>query len=658
MNISLNNSWLKKIDLLGKLSIANCIRSLLQRQTSVLCIFTLVACLNINYAQNNSFQSVVFGCYSENIEEFEQFAIEAKEAGATHVQVNAEDLPLAYWQMQPAGDPYPAWVISNPGLLKTFIPDALVKYLPEALDVAGRVSTILQERCKVLRKYNLKAAFHTFEPQMLPESVYEDHPLWRGPQVDHPMRSRTARFAPAIDNPEVLKLYTEAVKKFISVCPEVNIIYFRTNDSGAGLDWSPQLYNGSNGNSNYKHISMGERVKGFLSAIQKGAEEAGSSVAVNVYNAVEGEAREIAKGLDKNMAIDGFEGPGANQFKADVDNLLNYSRAFSPIVGIPRPLYFIERLQKTYNSNTPRLFVAIADRQNKDLYLKIYKEFQKSPTTGLIENLQLLMRVAEGLVGKENAPNLFDMWVALDEARKIVSLTNAGGTIFNLGSVQQRWLVRPLVPFPSKLKADEKDYYRKHQFQAQSEKEAEYLLDLQGMRVYTGQGGKRYIQKVIHDPGVSNNVRTAINRAIALSRGLSIKVNGELKKSFELLTARLTAYSYLMNNVFNVVSYQTQLERINYSESKSGNVAMGSSSSAGRSKMLQVVRNEIDNTSNLIALLESQEKMSDIIVHAKTNEEEYIRLFGPGLIEQLKKKIKIMNGHWRDYNEIFSRPNL
>ncbi len=620
------------------------------------CLFLTIS--NIFYAQTIKFKSVVFGCYSEDIEEFEQFALEAKESGATHIQINAEDLPLAYWQMEPPGDPYPAWVISNPGLLKTFVPNALVKYLPEAKEVAKKVSNILEERCNVLRKYKLKAAFHTFEPQMLPEEVYEEHPLWRGPQVDHPMRSRTPRFAPAIDNPEVLNLYTEAVKKFLTRCPEVSIIYFRTNDSGAGLDWSPQLYNGSNGNMNYKHRTMGERVKGFLAAIQKGAEQAGCSVAINVYNAAEYEAKAIAKELDKNMAIDGFEGPGASQFKADVDNLLNYSRAFSPIVGIPRPLYFIERLQKTYNSDSPRLFVSIADRHNKDLYLKIYNEFQKNPTNGIIENLQLLKRIAISEVGEANADGLFELWVDLHQAKNVVALTNAGGTIFNLGCVQQRWLVRPLVPFPAKLKPEEKDYYRKYQFQARSESEADYLLDLQGMRLYTGEGGKRYIQKVVHDPGVSNNTRSYINKAIALSRGLSKKLSGELKKYYELLTDRLTAYSILMNNVFNVVSYQTQLDRLNIDSSKPTHVAMGSTSSTGRSKMLDVVRSEIDNTSNLIVLLESQVKISNIIIHAETDEEEYIRLLGPGLIGQLKKKIKIMNSHWRDYNEIFSRPNL
>jgi len=613
-------------------------------------LFLLFLCSIFSFAKTGQYKNIIFGCYTTDLNDFERFVVKAKEAGATHIQINAEDLPLAYWQMDPPGDPYPAWVISNPGILKTFIPDALKKYIPQ--ETAEKVVNILQERCKILRKYNLKAVFHTFEPQMLPEAVYEDHPGWRGPQVDHPMRSRTPRFSPSIDNPDVLKLYTEAMKKFISRCPEVEIMYFRTNDSGSGLDWSPWLYNGRNGNTNYKHRTMQERVRDFLAALQKGAEKANGTLAVEIYNAAEIEAKRIAKGLNENMAIDGFEGPDASPFKAEVDHLLYYNRPFSPIVGIPRPLDFIEKLENAHKSATPRLFVAIADRQNKYLYLKIYNEFCKSPTNGIMGNLQLLQKIAKNEVGEKNAEKLFDLWVALHEAKKVMELTDAGGSIFNLGCVHQRWLVRPLVPFPSKLQPEEKDYYRKYQFQARSEKAADYLLDLQGMRVYSGEGGYRFIYRTIL------KTKEYINKAIKLSRNLAKNVDQAQKDNYELLTIRLVAYDYLMNNVFNVVSYQMQLDQLDLSNSQTDAVPMESGSSSARLKMLETVRTEIDNTGNLIALLKSQDKIGHVIDHAKTKDEEYIRLLGPDLIDQLEKKIKIMNLHWKDYNKIFAVPNF
>ena len=159
------------------------------------------------------FQKVIFGCRSENLVEFEGFVRRAKQEGATHIVLTAEDLPWARWQYDTVGDPYPAWVISNVGFLKIAVPEALKPYIPQ--DYAQEVMKILEERCEVLRRYGLKGAFTTFEPQMLPGKIFEDHPLWWGPQVDHPLRSRVPRFAPCIDNPEVLALNRESIRKLL-----------------------------------------------------------------------------------------------------------------------------------------------------------------------------------------------------------------------------------------------------------------------------------------------------------------------------------------------------------------------------------------------------------------------------------------------------------
>ena len=137
---------------------------------------------------------------------------------ATHITITAEDLPIAYWELTPPLDPYPAWVITNPGLLKIAIPDVLKPYIPQAH--GRKVMRILEARCKILRELDLKAAFHTFESQMLPEKVFKDHPDWRGPRVDHTSRSRTPRYAPSISHPDVLKLYTKAMGNLLERCPE------------------------------------------------------------------------------------------------------------------------------------------------------------------------------------------------------------------------------------------------------------------------------------------------------------------------------------------------------------------------------------------------------------------------------------------------------
>lgn len=250
---------------------------------------------------------------------------------------------------------------------------------------------ILEQRCKILRKHNLKASFHTFELQMLPDAVFEDHPDWKGPRVDHPRRSKKARCAPSANHPEVLALYTEAVKKFIAKCPEVEILLFRTNDFWAGFDWGQRLYSGPNGHPEYKDIAMVDQIKGRFAALQQGAREAGGKLTVELYNVKE-DAPSFAKKLDTNMAIDCYEGPDATPFKAEVDNLLYYQRAFAPIVGIPRPVNFLESLEYVSHQEAPRLFVALSDRYDPNLYFRIYDRFWESRPNGFLEKLQFLKK--------------------------------------------------------------------------------------------------------------------------------------------------------------------------------------------------------------------------------------------------------------------------
>jgi dihydrodipicolinate synthase/N-acetylneuraminate lyase len=59
-------------------------------------------------AAEGRFKKVIFGRHSDSLESFSSFARQAKQAGATHIVITAEDLPWAMWQMDTPGDPYPA----------------------------------------------------------------------------------------------------------------------------------------------------------------------------------------------------------------------------------------------------------------------------------------------------------------------------------------------------------------------------------------------------------------------------------------------------------------------------------------------------------------------------------------------------------------------
>ena len=593
--------------------------------------------------QIKKISKIIFGCFSEDLSAFEEFVKRAKNSGATHIILTAEDLPRSYWQYDTPGDPYPAWVITNIGLLKICTPAALRPYIPQ--DYAEQVMRILEDRCRILRKYGLKGAMTTFEPQMLPEQVYIDHPLWRGPRVEHPMRARVARFAPDVDNPEVLSLYRESIAMLIRRCPEIDILSFHTNDSGTGLSWSGGLYSGRSGNTRYKNRPMADRLLDFFSALQAGAKDASGNLEIDILWTREQQPERIAMSLKPGMAIENLEGPNATPYKASVGYLLDYFNFYYPVLGIPHALRFMNELEKAYQSSAPRLVVMMGDRFNKDLYFQIYDRFRERPLADDISRLQLLKEIATEQVGEENANSLLQIWLELAEVNKLADFVDTGGFIFYLGTVQQRWLTRPFVPFPEELSPDEKDYYRKFQFQGRTEEHADDLVDLQGYRFYSGMSGNYFVGKIL------GRVRSHIQIAHSYLAEIIENNNNPQKAKYELFDLRLRAFLYLNENAANAVSYQAQLDRLK-SLGYQPQFRKGRGIVWDREWILETARSEIDNTALFMQLLKStDQKVLDI---STSPEHDDIRLLEHNLLESLQKKLNIMNAHWLDYNRIFT----
>jgi hypothetical protein len=218
---------------------------------------------------------------------------------------------------------------------------------------------------------------------------------------------------------------------------------------------------------------------------------------------------------------------------------------------------------------------------------------------------------------------------------------NSGGTIFYLGSVQQRWLTRPLVPFPSELKPEEKEYYRKFQFQARTEKDADNLADLQASVIYSGWSGRHHVSRILRE--VESRVSTA--------RRIASKLDDPM------LAKRLDVFACLIRNARNCVSYQAQLDRVRELGIKPERRPVGGTQSGwDRQLMLETARAEIDNTARLMQILRTS---PEPLMHlAASKAEEDIRVLGPDLIAQLQKKLDIMNAHWEDYERVFTTPNL
>ena len=261
--------------------------------------------------------------------------------------------------------------------------------------------------------------------------------------------------------------------------------------------------------------------------------------------------------------------------------------------------------------------------------------------------MQLLHSIAASRVGEANAGALLDTWMALHRVQRDADILNFGGTLFYIASVHQRWLTRPFVPFPNELTDAETEYYRKFQFQARSEDRARDLGDIQGTRQYEGLGGMAVSNMLLV------RMQADLTRARDNLRAIgSTPAAAAWKQRLDLLGKRIQVFSILVDNCRNALEYQYLLDfarngrlrrPIEFQEHLTDITEWRAIKDIGR--------REMDNSIVLADLLQANKEV--LIDTARTSAEENIRVLGPDLAAQLRRKVKIMVSHWEDYERLF-----
>jgi hypothetical protein len=593
----------------------------------------------------------------DDLAQFARKAALEKELGATHIVIT-EGLPPATWEFDPA-DPYPAWYMHHASLLKIFPPQDVQPYVN--LEYAATVTAILQKRCEILRKYGLKGVWNANEPAVMPEAFFTAHPELRGPRIDQPNRSTQAHFAPSVDEPETLRMYRESMQLLLQRCPEVELFNWVTTDAGSGFDWAPSLYPGINGNSNHKDRPMEDRVSGFLINAQQAAKDAGHGIEIALNpiaprqwmiptfspEVLEGIVRRLPRGL----AVQGREGPDGRPFAGGTAGG-GGGGVFYPVVGLVVPSLngVGGRGGAATGDATARVVIDLGDETTVDFNYRLLKATRGAPMRTLLERVTALRAFAVSEAGEEQADSLMEVWSALNDVERNLNILNFGGML-RFGHVLNRWLTRPMVPFPAELTAAEKKDYRRFLFQAKGEEQAGNLVDIQGMRMYEGWGAKMLFQRTIET--TLPQMRTALSR---VERIRDAAKDEAARKQWDLTGKRLQAVIYLLQSADNMVAYQAQLDRVKSLGAKTeANPVLGVQSGWDRTDLMETARKEMDTMVNLERLLESANE--PILDLAPTPAEETIMRLGPNVAAQLKHKIAVMNAHWRDYDRLFTSPN-
>lgn len=602
---------------------------------------------------------------------FERKAALAKKLGATHVPIT-DGLPPATWQFVPADDPYPGWFIQRPDFLKLFPPAEVAPHVD--LDYSRRVAKLLEERCKILRRLGLKAHYGSNLPQVLPESFFAAHPHLRGPRVDQPNRSRIARFSMCVDQPDTLRLYGEAMKSLLARCPEIETFSFLSQDSGSGFCWVPALYPGLNGHSDCRERPMSDRIASFLVALKDAARQAGHDVEISlnpitprqwmIPSFLPEQLDAIWRKLPRGIAVQGREGPDGRPY-VRLGPSDAYSRgAFYPVVGLTVPDLRWLRSGRVVrdapqtgaaptagqtNEVSRRLISLRADEAVMEFNARVY-DATKDARASVVDRLAALRRFAAAEAGEAQADDLLETWLLLDDADRGLEALHFGDML-QFGHVLNRWINRPMVPFPEELSAEDKAYYRRFLFQAKGEEQADNLIDIQAMRMYEGYGAKLLFQRVIETTAPS--VEAALKR---VQRMRAAAADDAARARWDLFGRRLEVVLCLLQSADHMVAYQAQLDRVKALGVKpEPNPVLGVQSSWDRTDLIETARREIDNTVRLVRLLETTPQ--PLLDLAPVPEEETIMRLGPGIVAQLKRKIEIMNAHWMDYDRLFTKPN-
>ncbi len=603
--------------------------------------------LNMRDAARNAAADASFD--RQDTERFTQEVGQLRELGATQMNIT-KGLPIARFEMD-RDDPYPGWFTHHIALFKVFPPAALAPYMD--MNYARRLQKLIGARCQAIAGNGLTATWTANEPTVLPEDFFVAHPEYRGPRIDQITRSRKIYFAPNVDHPDVLAMYREATGKLLDLCPQIDTFIWVTTDAGSGFAWNPGLYPGANGNSDGFKKPLADRVVSFMTNIQQAAAAKGKAVRINI-NQIEprrwmiptfGPDTEanIVRQLPPGLAVNDKEGPDGKRFDTGVQR--PGDGPFSPIAGLVVPSF-----APVKPSASPRKGFDLGSPEAAAFNYRLARSTKDQPMDDRLKRLAALHRFAVGEVGEAQAGNLLEAWEALDQVALLMQPLDFGGML-EFGHVLNRWLERPMVPYPAELTEAETVAWKPYLFQARGESQATNLADIQAMRMYEGWGARLLFQQTIDVAMPQAEKAKAIFDGIAASRP-----DAASRAEWDLTAKRTQALIYLLRSADNMVEYQAQLDRVTAIGAKpEENPVLGVQADWARADLMNLARSEIDTAVAMEKLLASTD--GKILEAAPTTTEEYALRLGPNVRENLRQKIKTMNAHWRDYDRMFTIPN-
>jgi len=393
--------------------------------------------------------------------------------GCDHVVVNAVANNAPYEQ-GPPGEIYYRFYYGNTDL-DQYAETELSKgiYPPEYLQANMNLT---KENVKLAAKYGLTPGLFITAPRSVQDELLERYPFLRGARIDHTFRCFSPRYTLTLAHPVVRWHYAELMKQFMREIPELAYLGWRTNDAGAGFEYTVTTYPGRNGGpylirewkSNEEIAkTAGANVLRYIKLLRDTASEINPYFRViSGLGSFPAEGQYILDGmgdrLDLSVSLADTADPAT--WKKQTDLLQKDSYLFSGagltspyIQGVPFPWLCFENLHKLVARDLRRISLGAQSicLAPYDINRQVFHAYQWNEKLDID---QMISEMAKQWVGAQQADKLVQVWRAIDQVvRDFPPVTLYDG----YGFYTLRPWVRPFVPDISKIPSSERAYYEK-----------------------------------------------------------------------------------------------------------------------------------------------------------------------------------------------------
>jgi hypothetical protein len=523
-----------------------------------------------------------------------------------------------------------------------FFPDKkLLPFYPENFISANR--QLLLYRAGVLKELGLHASFRSNEPRFLPAAFFEKYPDLMGPRVDHPRRSVQKEFAPCFHKQGTIDMYHNMVGQLFKNVPEINSLYFSMNDAGSGSCWFDWLYTGPNGPSACRNRDKSEGIVTMLNIYREEAEKAaGHSVDIYFKGMFTDEEKDdLAKKLPEHCYLDGRNYPPVRSVSTLLDEAY-------PVRGLINPLDILRSLYRPASSPaiyTLDFWASYSRAHERPETIKkvidiVVENVSHPEEMGAMGITQALKKLCREWAGDSCSEVLFNALTDLDSTINKSRPSLRGLSTLYWG-VSERQITRPLVFAADLLKKEEESYFLPHVFNVSIEEARNDYMDIHG--------GDREVPLKATD-SLINDLRRVCTSLEQIKNAPEQKFLDDLVKSLKL-------YSCVLRTCGNFNDAQIIRNRnrdVLMAPSKLPDKIPTWTGDRDLLDFNEIMRDELDNTQAMIDLLEGGGM--DLICVARQPFPEDTFILGADLINQLKKKRKIMLAHWTDIELYLQTP--